>query len=259
MSRHAVLEDQRRSMQSSCCSEMLVMQRMGWPQAHCTQAIVNQDCCRVAATLHDPSRRLLQVRQTVIGTDAPKSAALHIVAHLSGCNFSPTLSFATRYTLQLLDEHYWLIPECCWACTQRNFAGNHCWSVLLSHLTYADLSDSDHMMTAGIANAPAASSLDALWAKLQQQHSLEAEAARMSRRVNSGSIGQADNKDNASSSSTEPVQQLLSVPAIASKPFSSTITDIRPDGSTDRQSAPDVFAAPQQQLSEADFWKSMQK
>lgn len=233
---------------------------MGWPQAHCTQAIVNQDCCRVAATLHDPSRRLLQVRQTVIGTDAPKSAALHIVAHLSGCNFSPTLSFATRYTLQLLDEHYWLIPECCWACTQRNFAGNHCWSVLLSHLTYADLSDSDHMMTAGIANAPAASSLDALWAKLQQQHSLEAEAARMTRRANSGSMAQAtDNKSNASSSSTEPVQQPLSVPASTSNPSRSTNTDISPVGISDRQSVQAESAAPQQQLSEADFWKLMQK
>jgi hypothetical protein len=115
-------------------------------------------------------------------------------------------------------------------------------------------------MTAGIADAPAASSLDALWAKLQQQHSLEAEAARMTRRANSGSIAQAtDSKDNASSSSIEPVQQLLSVPAFTSKPFSSTNIDISPVGITDRQSAPAVFAAPQQQLSEADFWKSMQK
>ena len=140
----------------------------------------------------------------------------------------------------------------------KNFAGNHCGSVLLSHLTYA--ADRDHVMTAGIANAPAASSLDALWAKLQQQHSLEAEAARMSRRANSGSLAQAtDNKDNASSSNTEPVQQPLSVPAFASKPSSSTNTDMNSVGITDRQSAPAEFAAPQEQLSEADFWKSMQK
>ena len=130
----------------------------------------------------------------------------------------------------------------------------------MSHLTYAALTDRDHVVTAGIANAPAASSLDALWAKLQQQHSLEAEAARMTRRAHSGSMAQAaDNKDGASSSSTEPVQQPLSVPAFTSKPSSSTNTEMSPIGITDRQSAPAVFAAPQEQLSEADFWKSMQK
>ena len=128
-----------------------------------------------------------------------------------------------------------------------------CWQSL------RERSDRDHVMTAGIANAPAASSLDALWAKLQQQHSLEAEAARISRRANSGSLAQAtDNKDNAGSSSTEPVQP-LSVPASTSKPSSSTNTDLSPVGISDRQSVPAVSAAPQQQLSEADFWKLMQK
>ncbi len=140
----------------------------------------------------------------------------------------------------------------------------YCWQTLqecvVKPLDMCSSERQGYVVTAGIANAPAASSLDALWAKLQQQHSLEAEAARMSRRANSGSIGQAtDNKDTASSSSTEPVQQLLSVPASTSKPSSSTTTDISPVGISDRQSIQAESAAPQQQLSEADFWKLMQK
>ena len=174
--------------------------------------------------------------------------------------FSPNLSFTTWCTLQLLDEHYSLISMRLGMCTERNLAGTHLGSVLLSRLTYGALTNRDHVMTAGIANAPAASSLDALWAKLQQQHSLEAEAARMTRRANSGSMAQAtDNKSNASSSSTEPVQQPLSVPASTSKPSRSTNTDISPVGISDRQSVQAESAAPQQQLSEADFWKLMQK
>lgn len=86
---HAVLEHQHSSMQSSCCSEMLVMQGMGWCQEHRRQATVSQDCCRLAAILHDPNRRLLQVRQTVISTAARQSSALHLVALLSGCINNP--------------------------------------------------------------------------------------------------------------------------------------------------------------------------
>ncbi len=89
ISSQAVLEDQHRSMQSSCCSGMLVIRRMGWYRAHCRQATVNQARCRVAAALPAPNRRLLQVRETVISTDAKKGFALHTVALLSGCIVNP--------------------------------------------------------------------------------------------------------------------------------------------------------------------------
>jgi len=103
----------------------------------------------------------------------------------------------------------------------------------------------------GIANAPAASSLDALWAKLQQQHSLEAEAARMTRRANSGSLP-LDSTANPTTSSSAPVQQAPVVPANRGEAPGS-----RGTGQATQTSS--ASAAPQQQFSEADFWKLMQK
>ena len=111
-------------------------------------------------------------------------------------------------------------------------------------------------MTAGIANAPAASSLDVLWAKLQQQHSQEAEAARVTRRANSGSLP-TDSTVNPGSS----VSQVLPLlPPDNSAAGRSDVTGRT--AATDGNSAPAAVhdsAASQQQLSEAAFWNSMQK
>ena len=111
-------------------------------------------------------------------------------------------------------------------------------------------------MNAGIANAPAASSLDALWAKLQQQHSQEAEAVRMTRRANSGSLP-TDSTVNPGSS----VQQ--AAPYLSSDNSAAGRSDVTGQtAATDGNSASAAVhesAASQQQLSEAAFWNSMQK
>ncbi len=69
----------------------------------------------MAAALHDPNRHLLQVRQTVISTDASTDAKKMFLLYillpssmvaLPILGFSPTLSFATCCMLQLVDEHY---------------------------------------------------------------------------------------------------------------------------------------------------------
>lgn len=111
-------------------------------------------------------------------------------------------------------------------------------------------------VAAGIANAPAASSLDALWAKLQQQHSQEAEAARMTRRAHSGSLP-TDSTVNPGSSVQQAAPFLSSVNSAAGR---SNVTG--QTAATDGNSAPAAVhesAASQQQLSEAAFWNSMQK
>ena len=107
-------------------------------------------------------------------------------------------------------------------------------------------------MVTGIANAPAASSLDALWAKLQQQHSLEAEAARMSRKGNSSTLAAH------STVIAEHVHQPAVVP-VSTRPHVASSSAAGQTKVTDASLAPAVPAELQQQSSEADFWKSMQK
>ena len=111
---------------------------------------------------------------------------------------------------------------------------------------------------AGSASSPYAPNLDVLWAKLQQQHSLEAEAARLNRRSNSaavptGSNSKADSLNTAAEQATR--QQ-----AVTKESDSRTI------GRVDAVTGGPVSGLPtpgtqqqQQQMSEADFWKMMQQ
>lgn len=108
---------------------------------------------------------------------------------------------------------------------------------------------------AGRTGGPTAPNLDALWAKLQQQHSLEAEAARLTRRAHSGTVPTGSNST-ADSIHKAAEQQALSkeadsrtsgqVETVTGGPVSSLLT---PETKQQLQ---------QEQMSEADFWKMMQ-
>ena len=117
---------------------------------------------------------------------------------------------------------------------------------------------------AGGTSGPVAPNLDELWVKLQQQHSLEAEAARLTRRASSGTVPTGFNsKADLSKKAAEQTvkQQALSketdtrttgrVDAVTGGPVSSLSTP-----GTQQQQQPQLQ---QQQMSEADFWKMMQK
>ena len=109
---------------------------------------------------------------------------------------------------------------------------------------------------AGSASGPTAPNLDVLWAKLQQQHSLEAEAARLTRRSNPGAVPARSNSksDSLSTAAEQATRQQAD----------SKETDSRLSGRVDAVTGGPVSSLPtlgtqQQQMSEADFWRMMQK
>lgn len=107
----------------------------------------------------------------------------------------------------------------------------------------------------GSTSTPAAPALDALWAQLQQQHSLEAEAARLNRRSNSGAL-QTGSKSQADSSVTAAEQDVVQQAA-------GRDTTSRTVGRVDAVGARPVARLPtpatKEHMSEADFWQMMQK
>lgn len=108
---------------------------------------------------------------------------------------------------------------------------------------------------AGGVSAPIASSLDALWAKLQQQHSQEAEAARLNRRANSEALP-TGSQSKANASPAEAEQDV-----VRQAPGKETVS--RTGGGVDVVNERPVARLPtparEQQMAEADFWKMMQK
>ena len=104
-------------------------------------------------------------------------------------------------------------------------------------------------MSAGIPNPPAASNLDELWAKLQQQHSQEADALRSSRRANSGSL--ASNDVDQSSFTTA----LSAGPAVVSSLTVASTSTVEKQLNESVQSPRSRTG----QMSEADFWRDLQK
>ena len=119
---------------------------------------------------------------------------------------------------------------------------------------------SDTKLIAGASSAGGstvtAPNLDALWAKLQQQHSLEADAARLTRRANSGTLViRSDSKAESLNKAGEQVGQQ----AVSKETDSSRLS-----GHVDVSGGP-VSSLPtpgtqqqQQKQSEAEFWKMMQ-
>ena len=108
---------------------------------------------------------------------------------------------------------------------------------------------------AGSDSTPMAPNLDALWAKLQQQHSQEAEAARLNRRANSGALP-AGSQSKANSSSAEAEQGVVQQ---GSGKETISRTGGRVNAVNDRPVSQLPTPAREQQMSEADFWKMMQK
>lgn len=108
---------------------------------------------------------------------------------------------------------------------------------------------------AGGVSTPIASSLDALWAKLQQQHSQEAEAARLNRRANSGAQPTGF-QSKANSSAAEAEQDVVQQ---APGKEATSRTGGRVDAVSERPVVRLPTPAREQQMSEADFWKMMQK
>ena len=103
-------------------------------------------------------------------------------------------------------------------------------------------------MSAGIPNPPAASNLDELWAKLQQQHSQEADALR-SRRANSGSLPATD------------IDQGSLTTVLSAGPAGVASLSVASGSTVDKQvneseQSPRPLSG---QMSEADFWRDLQK
>ena len=99
----------------------------------------------------------------------------------------------------------------------------------------------------GTAGPPTVSSLDALWSKLQQQHSREADAARLSRRASSGTLPLPADLKGKGASAGKPAEQEVT-PEAGNK---------APGKEAGGHGASQGPTAAGQQLSEADFWKMM--
>ena len=113
----------------------------------------------------------------------------------------------------------------------------------------------------GSASGPTAPNLDVLWAKLQQQHSLEAEAARLTRRSNSGMLPTGSNSK--AHSVDKAAEQVVRQQGASKETNSRMSGQVKAVTAGPVSSLPTVLTQQQeqqqQQMSEADFWKMMQK
>lgn len=116
------------------------------------------------------------------------------------------------------------------------------------------LSDTKVIAGAGTASGSTAPNLDALWAKLQQQHSLEAAAARVTRRANSGTLAPRSSSKADLNKAAEQVRQQAASTETGSSRLSGRVGAVS-GGPSSSLPAP---GTQQQQQSEADFWNMMQ-
>lgn len=109
---------------------------------------------------------------------------------------------------------------------------------------------------AGSASGSTAPNLDALWAKLQQQHSLEADAARLTRRAHSGTL--APRSDSKADSLNKAGEQVVRQQAVSKETDSNRLSGHVDVSGGPVSSLPTPGTQQQQQQSEAEFWKMMQ-